>query len=185
MSMKRNSGRWVNRKISKRTSVTAFEPNEGGRLNPNHRLPGDEAIDRKVLAQAKRIVERAKADEKKREVERQMRLAQPLVGKCFKYFNRSDTFGDSYSYTRIVAVRKGWKWADLLVDHIVAPGSTDGSMINGVLIERHGRGSANDGKLADEYQEITLEEYNLETGKILAKLGLVRIEDVELGGLRA
>ena len=124
-----------------------------------------------TLAEAKRIVKRAKAAEDKAMAETTRKAALKLIGKCFVYRNSVGDEANWPLYVRVLAVKSVYTYiADLWVESIQASPKD----IYGIEVRRDGRLDAYYGALDPDYVPITEDEYKQKTDAILAMLGLTR-----------
>ncbi len=127
-----------------------------------------------TLAQAKRMVERAKAAEDKDLAEKTRANALKLVGKCFVYQNGGG--GKSWPlYIKVLAVRSVWTYIASLWVEAVEASRVD---MYGTGVQRNGRYDAYHGVLDASYSPISEDEYDRRTNAILAELGLRRARNV-------
>lgn len=123
------------------------------------------------LKEARRLVAKADREAEKRQEAAVKARAEALIGKHFKFYNGGG--GDNWwLYVKVVGVASIWKnYGHLIVDSFQAAPNNE----HGISVERNCHlNFFGDRGLSDGYIPVSEEEFERETAKILAKLGLKR-----------
>ena len=123
-----------------------------------------------IVANARRIIKRARVAENKTMTEKTRKAALKLVGKCFVHQNGGGGAHWPW-YVRVLAVKSVYTYVATLWAESIQASSED---LYGIEVRRDGRLDAYYGALDPDYVLITEDEYKQKTDVILAMLGLTR-----------